>query len=77
MRLIFDKVTVMKKILLFIVLLLPFMNGCTLLGFEATKTETVSSTQGNDEGRYNRLETRVEELERRISILERKAADSD
>ena len=57
----------MKKTLLLIILLTPLYYGCTLLDIESTKTETVTSTESENQN----LEARVEELEKRLSKIER------
>ena len=61
----------MKKTLCLIILLAPLYYGCTLLDIESTKTETVTSTENEDQNHIQDLEARVEELERRLSKIER------
>ncbi len=60
----------MKKTLFLIILLMPIFYGCTLLDIETTKTETVTSTQSEDQNRIKYLETRVDELEKKLKKME-------
>jgi len=61
----------MKKTLLLTILLMPIYYGCTLLDIESSKTETVTSTENEDQNQIQRLEARIEELEKRLSKIER------
>ncbi len=49
---------------------MPIFYGCTLLDIETTKTETVTSTQSEDQNRIKYLETRVDELEKKLKKME-------
>ena len=60
----------MEKTLFLIILLMPIFYGCTLLDIETTKTETVTSTQSEDQNRIKYLETRVDELEKELKNME-------
>lgn len=60
----------MKKTLLLSILLAPLYYGCTLLDIESTKTETVSSTENDDQNYIKDLEARVDELEKRLKRIE-------
>jgi len=60
----------MEKTLFLIILLMPIFYGCTLLDIETTKTETVTSTQSEDQNRIKYLETRVDELEKKLKKME-------
>lgn len=60
----------MKKTLLLSILLTPLYYGCTLLDIESTKTETVSSTENDDQNYIKDLEARVDELEKRLKRIE-------
>ncbi len=60
----------MKKTLLLIILLTPLYYGCTLLDIETTKTETVTSTQSEDQDRIKNIEARIDELEKKLKNME-------
>ena len=60
----------MKKTLCLIILLAPLYYGCTLLDIESTKTETVTSTENEEQNRFKNLEARIEELEKRLKMKE-------
>ena len=49
---------------------MPIYYGCTLLDIESTKTETVTSTENEEQNRIKNLEARIEELEKRLKMKE-------
>ena len=60
----------MKKTLLLTILLMPIYYGCTLLDIESTKSETVTSTESEDQNSIKELEARIDELEKRLKKIE-------
>lgn len=59
------------KALFISLLILPLVTGCTVLGFEASKTET---TTGANPSEMKQLEKRLDSLEERVDQLEKQGS---